>query len=98
VSVSTKEAYASVKPAVPPLSSREIAVRPVSEWRQLMTNDFEPGACRTYPVIREIKEQLYAQGAVYAAMSGSGSSVFGLFEEAVHVRFPGCFVWKGLLE
>ncbi|MDR3269131.1 MAG: 4-(cytidine 5'-diphospho)-2-C-methyl-D-erythritol kinase [Tannerella sp.] len=97
-SVSTKEAYAAVKSALPARPLKEIAAMPVSEWKHHMVNDFEPNVFRKYPVIREIKEQLYAQGAVYAAMSGSGSAVFGLFEQEAHVRFPDCFVWNGLPE
>ena len=46
-------------------------------------------------MIGEIKDELYAQGAVYASMSGSGSAVFGLFEHDISLSFPGCFVWKG---
>jgi 4-diphosphocytidyl-2-C-methyl-D-erythritol kinase len=100
VFVSTKEAYAGVKPTVPLLSLREIASMDVSGWKYRMVNDFEPSVFKQYPVIRKIKEQIYAQGAVYAAMSGSGSSVFGLFEKEVDVSalFPDCFVWKGVLE
>jgi 4-diphosphocytidyl-2-C-methyl-D-erythritol kinase len=98
VSVSTKEAYSRVKPSLPPLSLRDIVPQPVSEWKHLLTNDFESGVCRLHPEIGRIREQLYAGGAVYAAMSGSGSSVYGLFDTEVHLHFPGCFVWKGVLE
>jgi 4-diphosphocytidyl-2-C-methyl-D-erythritol kinase len=99
VCVSTKEAYALVAPAAPPLPLREVAAMPLSGWRRHMVNDFEASVFRLYPVIREIKESLYAQGAVYAAMSGSGSSVFGLFDTDVpDVRYPNCFVWKGRLQ
>ncbi|MDR1337036.1 MAG: 4-(cytidine 5'-diphospho)-2-C-methyl-D-erythritol kinase [Tannerella sp.] len=98
VSVSTKEAYSWIKPSVPQVSLKDAVSQPVSEWKHLLTNDFEAGVCRRRPVIGQIREQLYAGGAVYAAMSGSGSSVYGLFDAEVHMQFPGCFVWKGTLD
>ncbi|MDR1675247.1 MAG: 4-(cytidine 5'-diphospho)-2-C-methyl-D-erythritol kinase [Tannerella sp.] len=98
VSVSTGEAYLQVKPSIPPVSLKDIVSQPVSKWKHTLTNDFESSVCRHRPVIGQIKEQLYARGAVYAAMSGSGSSVYGLFETDVHLQFPGCFVWKGTLD
>ena len=96
--ISTKDAYNTVKPAKPTVSLREILQSPVNEWKVALTNVFEPGIFLKYPIIADIKAYLYAQGAVYAAMSGSGSAVFGLFENDVNVSFPDCFVWKGLLE
>jgi 4-diphosphocytidyl-2-C-methyl-D-erythritol kinase len=98
LAVSTKEAYASVKPAKPSLSLREILQRPVKEWRNILKNDFESAVFQKYPVIAEIKAFLYAQEAVYAAMSGSGSAVFGLFEKDVDLTFPDCFTWTGILK
>ena len=96
--VSTKEAYALVKPAKPLLSLREIVQMPVKEWKNSLKNAFEPGIFQKYPVIAGIKEYLYACEAVYAAMSGSGSAVFGLFEKDVHLSFPDCYLWKGILK
>ena len=96
VAVSTAEAYARVTPAPPRVSLREIARRPVGEWREAMVNDFEPSVFARHPEIARVKERLYAEGALYAAMSGSGSSVFGLFERPTAIQerrlFPGCFV------
>ncbi|MDR3194013.1 MAG: 4-(cytidine 5'-diphospho)-2-C-methyl-D-erythritol kinase [Tannerella sp.] len=98
VAVSTKEAYSWVKPSVPSVSLKELSARPVAEWKHGPVNDFEQSVCRRYPVIGAVKAQLYAQGAAYAAMSGSGSSVYGLFDKDVQMHFPGCFVWKGKLD
>ena len=95
--VSTKEAYTLVQPAKPSLSLREILPMPVEEWKHYLKNDFESGVSQQYPVISAIKSYLYDQEAVYAAMSGSGSAVFGLFEKDVHLSFPDCFHWKGVL-
>lgn len=80
VFVSTKEAFAKIKPSRPSVSIMDIVAKPVSEWRGNLFNDFEDSVFPQYPEIREIKETLYNQGAIYASMSGSGSSVYGIFE------------------
>ena len=80
--VSTRKAYAGVVPHVPEIPLAERIRRPVSQWQGLVTNDFEPSVFAARPAIRAAKERLLAAGALYAAMSGSGSAVFGLFEEA----------------
>lgn len=101
VSVSTAEAYAQVTPAQPAVSLKEIVCSPVASWKERMVNDFEDSVFSRYPVIRQIKETLYEAGALYASMSGSGSSVFGLFDKSTCFKkqstFPGCFVWEGEL-
>jgi 4-diphosphocytidyl-2-C-methyl-D-erythritol kinase len=79
VFVSTREAFSHIKPRKPEYSLKEIITRPVSEWKRWMKNDFEESVFPQYPIIREVKAELYEQGAVYAAMSGSGASLFGLF-------------------
>lgn len=79
VFVSTKAAFSLIKPRKPIYSLKEIIACPVTEWKDLMANDFEESVFPQYPEIGEIKEDLYQRGAVYAAMSGSGASVFGLF-------------------
>ena len=84
-----------VKPSQPIHSLDEIIRLPVSEWKDVLKNDFETSVFSHFPMIGEIKDELYAQGAVYASMSGSGSAVFGLFEHDISLSFPGCFVWKG---
>mgnify|MGYP002622152580 FL=1 len=78
--VSTPEAFRGITPHKPTLPLLDIVKQPVGTWRQTMLNDFEDSIFPTHPRIAEIKEQLYKAGAVFAAMSGSGSSVFGLFE------------------
>ncbi|MDD4116123.1 MAG: 4-(cytidine 5'-diphospho)-2-C-methyl-D-erythritol kinase, partial [Massilibacteroides sp.] len=99
LAVSTAEAYSLIKPAFPERSLKEIISLPILEWQEFLVNDFEKSVFPRYPEIAQIKEMLYASGAVYAAMSGSGSSVFGLFEKRVSLEkhFPGCFVWEGEL-
>lgn len=81
------------------MSLKEIALLPVEEWNESMVNDFEESVFSKFPAIREIKAEMYRQGAVYASMSGSGSSVYGLFKEDAilpEVDFgEKSFVYKG---
>lgn len=79
VFVSTREAFALVRPRRPQLSPCDAALRPLEEWRHCLLNDFEESVFPQYPVIRSLKEELYRRGAIYASMSGSGSSVYGIF-------------------
>ena len=83
--VSTRDAFARIKPRRPQASLREIVKLPVEEWKACMVNDFEESVFPQFPAIGEIKEEMYRQGAVYASMSGSGSSVYGLFRADAEV-------------
>ena len=92
VYVSTKLAYSRVKPAYPVVKICEIVSRPVKEWKGLLKNDFEPSVFAEFPELEEIKNKFYAAGAEYASMSGSGSSMFGIFSsvnmaESVYATF-----------
>ncbi len=93
--ISTKEAYSMISAKKPELSLKEIVKRPLSEWKELMKNDFEYPIFKKYPQICKIKQQLYELGATYASMSGSGSSLFGIFKEKpdFHNMFNNYFVW-----
>ena len=79
VSVSTAEAYAGVTPHKPSVSLSEAVMRPVSEWKDCVFNDFEPSVFKKYPLLADIKKRLYDLGAEYAAMTGSGSTIYGIF-------------------
>lgn len=79
VAVSTREAYAGITPAVPSKGIREILQLPVEQWREHLHNDFEDSVFPLHPQIAALKEKMYLDGALYAAMSGSGSAVFGIF-------------------
>ncbi len=81
IHVSTAGAYSGITPQTPTQSIQEIVALPVSEWKDRLVNDFEATVFSKHAVLADIKAALYAQGAVYAAMSGSGSSIFGLFIE-----------------
>ena len=85
IHISTKEAFSGIKPQATEISVKEIIKKPVSEWKNLLKNDFEDSIFPQYPAIRKIKEELYSAGAVYAQMSGSGSAVFGIFDNKTKV-------------
>lgn len=81
VFVSTAEAYAGVTPKRPQNSLRESVKKPISEWKNLIFNDFEESVFARHPQLGQIKQKLYDLGAEYAAMSGSGSALYGIFRE-----------------
>ncbi len=81
VNVSTREAYSGVRPMVPETSLRELLSRPIEEWQGSVKNAFEPHIFLAYPKLAQIKSDLLAAGALYAAMSGSGSTIFGIFDK-----------------
>ena len=96
--ISTKEAYSGVLPKRPEISIETILKKDIKEWKELLKNDFEDSLFPKYPVLKEIKETLYAEGALYASMTGSGSTVYGIFKEEKELKttFPKDFkVWKG---
>lgn len=99
IPVSTKEAFSLIKPAKPQKNCRDIVMQPVETWRNELVNDFEKSVFALHPEISIIKQQLYDLGAVYAAMSGSGSAVFGLFREGIKIaeHFPEAFTYCGRL-
>ena len=80
ISVSTAEAYRGITPAIPEMRLKEVLARPVSEWRDLLVNDFEATVFKAHPELAAIKQSLYDSGAAYASMSGSGSALFALYE------------------
>jgi 4-diphosphocytidyl-2-C-methyl-D-erythritol kinase len=79
IHVGTAEAYSGISPQEPECSLKDELMKEVSEWSDCVKNDFESSVFSKYPVIRELKEQLYDDGAEYASMTGSGSTVFGIF-------------------
>ncbi len=99
VVVPTAEAYKYVVPAKPKHPLEEIIHLPVEKWKGRLVNDFETSVFRSYPEIGAVKEKLYYYGAVYASMSGSGASVFGLFKNEVDLSsvFKDCFIFTQML-
>lgn len=86
VHVSTKDAYFGCIPSAPKYSLKEIVKKPIEDWKSLMVNDFELSVFVKYPEISKIKDRLYGEGAIYASMSGSGSSVFGIYREPIDLQ------------
>jgi 4-diphosphocytidyl-2-C-methyl-D-erythritol kinase len=100
IHIGTAEAYAGVTPVEPEHKIEEILVLPIERWKEYLINDFEKSIFAIYPEIQKIKESLYTRGAVYASMSGSGSTVYGIFEKEVDIRnmFPDHYqLWQGKL-
>ena len=81
VSVSTAEAYRGIVPSKPEIPLSEALSHDISEWKDLVVNDFEKTVFKIYPSLEEMKMQIYERGAVYASMSGSGSALFGIFKD-----------------
>lgn len=93
IPVPTKEAFARITPQMPQKCCKEIVMQPIETWKDELVNDFEQSVFAVHPELADIKVQLYQLGAVYAAMSGSGSALFGLFKEPVDIEksFPDMF-------
>lgn len=98
IHISTAEAYAGVTPASPEHSVTSLMDRSrISEWKELLKNDFEDSVFLKYPILAEIKSQFYKAGAIYSSMTGSGSSMFGLFNKAVENPFSNYKSFGGFL-
>jgi len=97
IHISTAEAYSGVTPIKSEIDLRKILQKPVNQWVNLVKNEFENHLLPKYPTISNIKAQLYLHGAAYASMTGSGSTVFGIFEEEIDLKeaFATYLVWQG---
>jgi 4-diphosphocytidyl-2-C-methyl-D-erythritol kinase len=96
IPVPTKEAFSRIRPHYPEVCPKDAVLQPVETWCQTLVNDFEESVFALHPEIGAIKEQLYKIGATYAAMSGSGSALFGLFKEqpeSLSQLFPDMFTF-----
>ena len=85
IHISTQEAYSNVHPQTPTMDLKRAIQLPIQEWKYRIVNDFELGIFQKYPSIEKLKNAFYEKGALYAAMSGSGSTVFGIFEDKVNL-------------
>jgi 4-diphosphocytidyl-2-C-methyl-D-erythritol kinase len=83
IHINTGWAFSQITPAQPKRSIKEIVQEPIETWKTDLKNDFEEVVFAAHPEIKEIKEELYRQGAIYASMSGSGSTVFGIFSNSI---------------
>lgn len=99
VHVSTAEAYRGVTPKMPVQSLQDLIKLPINQWQGKILNDFEPHIFKAYPQIRSIKADLIASGAIFSLMSGSGASVFGIFNTKPDLstfKQKGCLVFEDL--
>lgn len=92
IHISTATAFSGIRPAAAAFDLTQIAHLPITAWKEHIKNDFELPVFQEHPVLADIKEQLYRQGAQYAAMSGTGSTIYGIFEKgkkaAIHCSVP----------
>lgn len=97
--ISTAEAYRSVSPHMPEQHLRALIEVPLKRWKDRVVNDFEPSIFRNYPLLKNYKDSLYKAGAAYASISGSGSSLYGIFE--TRPELPGPLrkhvIWEGVI-
>ncbi|MDQ3046738.1 MAG: 4-(cytidine 5'-diphospho)-2-C-methyl-D-erythritol kinase, partial [Bacteroidota bacterium] len=100
VHINTAKAYGGVQPKQAVRSLEEdIQNLSPDQWKEHIHNDFEDSIFPQFPELKKIKEELYSRGAIYASMSGSGSTLYGIFNEATDLKevFKDCFVFEGRL-
>jgi 4-diphosphocytidyl-2-C-methyl-D-erythritol kinase len=100
IHISTAEAYSGVSPKKPEIALKTTLSQPISEWKKIVKNDFEENLLLKYPTIAAVKASLYQAGAVYASMTGSGSTVYGIFEQESDLKssFPNFAMWQGFFK
>ncbi len=86
IAVSTAEAFSLIQPRKRLNPLKDLVLSPISTWKETVVNDFEESVFAIHPVLKMVKEDLYTAGAEYAAMSGSGSTVFGIFDSPVEIE------------
>lgn len=98
IHVSTAWAFSQIAPSADRPSVKDVITLPVNEWQGRLTNDFEEIVGTHHPEIANIKQVLYQQGAAYASMTGSGSTVYGIFrnEDEPTLSFPAHYFVKSV--
>ena len=97
VSVNTAKAYAQITPGGSANLFHHIN-NPINTWQKHISNDFEIYAMKQYPIIAEIKTQLYKAGCVYASMSGSGSCVYGISSKPIEISIENTIQFSSILK
>lgn len=87
IHINTGEIFQHINAITPVKPIRDIIQQPVSTWKDELVNDFEKIVFHRHPVIKKIKEDLYNHKAIYAAMTGTGSTVFGIFDKREEVDY-----------
>lgn len=98
--VGTGEAYSGIKPHIPSLSLKTRLDSDITQWRETLKNDFEEHIIGLHPQIGALKSLLYNNGAIYASMSGSGSAVFGIFDQKPNTEYvpSDTFVYQCVMQ
>ena len=95
IHIDTSWAYSQIEPAIPKQSIKEVIKQPIETWKHALTNDFEMPVFKKYPEIENIKKILYQSGAIYASLTGSGSTVYAIFKsEVINVPIPNNYFTK----
>ena len=100
IHISTGEAYGNIQRSEnATLPTEAVDQASIGQWKELLVNDFEGYAFKAHPVLSEIKDSLYALGAEYASLTGSGSAMYGIFESKPNVEILEKFgqIWDGQL-
>lgn len=99
IHVNTAKAYAGTIPKKPKTSLLELIKQPIENWKETIKNDFEDSVFKNHPILKDLKDQLYNLGAIYASMSGSGSAIFGIFKNKIDIQnnFSKYFTWTEVL-
>ncbi|HHL57653.1 MAG TPA: 4-(cytidine 5'-diphospho)-2-C-methyl-D-erythritol kinase [Bacteroidetes bacterium] len=99
IHIPTQEAYKKITPATTRMLPGEVTKLPVEQWPDKLHNDFEPYLFKLHPELKEIKNILYREGAIFASLTGSGSAFYGIFDKPIQLKhkFPGYFVRSGTL-
>ena len=98
--INTKEAYLNCRPALPPISlSSVIENIPITQWKGMIKNDFDKYAFEEVPLIATLIEEMYDAGALFSLMSGSGSTVYGIFKNKPQLSEPlkKYLIWQGVI-
>ncbi len=97
ININTGWAFSRITPFTPQKSLTDIIKLPVNEWKNFLVNDFEKPVFNHYPQLKEVKQKLYEIGAIYVSMSGSGSTLFGLYQNEIKMSslfFPQNYLVK----
>jgi 4-diphosphocytidyl-2-C-methyl-D-erythritol kinase len=84
--ISTADAFKNITPCKPQQHLKSIIETPIESWKHTVSNDFEKGIFKIHPSLENLKNNFYNQGAVYASMSGTGSSVYGIFKKSIATK------------
>src|SRR5699024_2416593 len=86
IAINTAQAYQNIQPQEEEIPLSQLIQKSITSWKDNIKNDFETDIFKQHPILKEIKTSLYNQGAIYAALSGSGSSIYGIFPDKINLR------------